>query len=73
MDRRQMSKSGLARLRKARRLVLGIPRPKEIPRTGLLFDGDDYIIKKDTDRAELVNKHFVRKDTTYSDQMKTMN
>ena len=43
--------------------MLGILGQKEIPRTGLLFDGDDYIINKGTDRTELVNKHFVRKDT----------
>lgn len=54
-----MSKSELARLRIGRSMLSG---PKENPRTGLLFNGDDYIINKETDRAELVNKHFVRKD-----------
>lgn len=48
-------------------------RPKVLPSTGLLFDGEDYIIHKEAGRAGLVNKHFVRKDTAHSDQMKTMN
>lgn len=46
--------------------MLGISGPEDIPRTGLLFDGDDYIITEETDGAEQVNKHFVRKDTEHT-------
>lgn len=58
--RRQMSKSRLPRLWTAR-TVFGILGLKEIPRTGLLLGGYDYVINKEADRAEVVNKHFVRK------------
>lgn len=58
--RRQMSKAQLPRLWTGRR-EFGTLGPKEIPRTGLLLGGYDYIINKEADRAEVVNKHFVRK------------
>lgn len=43
------------------RSAFSLFRPKEIPRTGSLLGGYDYIINKEADKAEVVNKHFVRK------------
>lgn len=58
-----MPKSRLDKLRRVRRSARDIRMKRNSKNiTGLLLGGGDHVINKGTGRAELVNKHFVRKD-----------
>lgn len=71
-----MSKSGLARLKAARRTMLGISGPKEIPRTELVYYWMELIIlliRIQTGQNWSINILLAKTQTAYLNQMKTMN